>query len=145
MCDELTNKLRCGYDGGDCCKQNKDSTLCRDCTCHIDFDPQVQAGVLEQNGARIYSVRKKTNFMAQKVVRDLANEETCHALCLDMLPDIDSWVWESSLNNTCTCTKYDSCHARCETLPFTDKDNIKIRTHKDVKYILTGMTIKCGN
>ena len=34
-CDDVANIEDCGYDLNDCCKMEKDRTLCSNCTCHI--------------------------------------------------------------------------------------------------------------
>ncbi len=35
VCDEVTNRERCFYDGGDCCLESykKDTKFCQDCSC----------------------------------------------------------------------------------------------------------------
>ncbi len=33
VCDEITNHYRCLYDGGDCCKEDRDEKYCQNCTC----------------------------------------------------------------------------------------------------------------
>ncbi len=35
VCDEATNLEACNFDGGDCCLDNKDITLCKQCSCKL--------------------------------------------------------------------------------------------------------------
>ena len=38
ICDELTNTKRCIYDGGDCCKADKLTHMCKMCLCKMEVD-----------------------------------------------------------------------------------------------------------
>ena len=35
VCDDVANTEMCLFDGGDCCLQNIDTSLCLDCTCKL--------------------------------------------------------------------------------------------------------------
>ena len=37
FCDDEINNEFCNYDGGDCCDQNLDRSMCTDCFCHIEY------------------------------------------------------------------------------------------------------------
>ena len=37
FCDDEVNNEFCNYDGGDCCDQYLDRTMCTDCFCHIEY------------------------------------------------------------------------------------------------------------
>ena len=37
FCDDEVNNEFCHYDGGDCCDQNLDRSMCTDCFCHIEY------------------------------------------------------------------------------------------------------------
>ncbi len=40
VCDEPANIAKCLYDGGDCCKEHKDRTLCLECDCILDINKE---------------------------------------------------------------------------------------------------------
>ena len=37
FCDDELNNILCNYDGGDCCDQYLDRSMCTDCFCHIEY------------------------------------------------------------------------------------------------------------
>ena len=37
-CDDFTNNVKCDYDGGDCCGNNKNTNYCIDCECKTSED-----------------------------------------------------------------------------------------------------------
>ena len=39
FCDDEVNNEFCNYDGGDCCNQYLDRSMCTDCFCHIEYFP----------------------------------------------------------------------------------------------------------
>ena len=39
FCDDELNNILCNYDGGDCCNQYLDRSMCTDCFCHIEYFP----------------------------------------------------------------------------------------------------------
>ena len=41
-CDDVNNTPECDYDGGDCCKYDKNTKYCSDCHCHGCGSPSLQ-------------------------------------------------------------------------------------------------------
>ncbi len=114
VCDEITNTERCVYDGGDCCLEDKQTHICRKCTCHMDFDESKLNVELDDFEAAIYSSDDIGRFLIVKHVVDVASKMTCSALCFDAMKngrvEIDSILYfQSSVSRNCSCASFESC------------------------------------
>ncbi len=149
-CNDVTNVPRCLYDGGDCCLENKKTSLCTNCTCILDVDRKSLNRKLKTLGARLYTVKKSDNFLPVKTVKGVASEAVCQILCLDIVTSgqaVDSWMFYPGTkggDHTCVCTLLNTCYYSCVTRPLTDVDNPKLLGQSYRKYILTNKTVSCG-
>ncbi len=82
VCDDPSNIAKCFYDGGDCCLENKDTTLCRNCTCilHVDHDD-----LNRQFGELKIKPLKPNAFdtISGVEVENVISLTVCAVLCLD--------------------------------------------------------------
>ncbi len=121
VCDEVTNIAKCLYDGGDCCKVDKNTDICQKCTCIMSVDMAELAQTLASKEARTYVgvsdgdiSDQDSKFELVDFVEDVITAEVCSQLCISLRDDvnaIDSWIYRTGSNGsmTCECTKFLSC------------------------------------
>ncbi len=112
VCDEATNVARCLYDGGDCCKENKDEGLCRDCKCIMAIDQQKledQFRALDIKPVKNpeYLETIITAIHGWKVeVKNVVSSHVCSVLCLDhkKADELNTWQYLTTDNERiCKC------------------------------------------
>ncbi len=107
VCDEATNIAKCLYDGGDCCRENKDKTLCSDCKCILtvnlwelikDFDDKKVKPV--ENPENLKRVIDKWTVE----VANVDSNQVCAVLCLDhkMAAELNAWHYLANVR-ICRC------------------------------------------
>ncbi len=108
VCDEITNRKRCLYDGGDCCLANKSIELCKVCTCKLGVDERQMLDLFRDQN--VHELREASEFEAatQSIaleVTEVLNVHVCSVLCTDTdLEDrINSWHYAKT-TRTCKCT-----------------------------------------
>ncbi len=103
VCDEATNTELCLYDGGDCCLDAKDTTLCRNCSCILTVDPDV---VESQFAALDIKPHKNSVSIDNRIVQveDVISAPVCAVLCLDhdLAENINSWIYRK-IEKICEC------------------------------------------
>ncbi len=107
VCDELTNTEQCLYDGGDCCLEVKQTSLCRFCTCQKKVD-LVQ---LEQDFSNlgVKQLKKSVDFESLityqvKRVIDVQDQFVCFLVCQDSNGEEESNSWKFEFDSkSCTC------------------------------------------
>ncbi len=111
VCDEVVNIARCHYDGGDCCKENKDRGLCRDCSCILvinqqDLGDQFKAleikPVANPQDLEIAVGYKKNGW--EVYVENVVSVEVCGVLCLDHknADELNAWHYQID-DQICKC------------------------------------------
>ena len=142
VCDDVTNVARCLFDGGDCCKKNKDTHLCLDCTCILSVDETLEK--LKQNQVKVFTDDRRFNkFVSQKTVDKVQSEEVCAEVCLDEdLANVDSWSYNAK-DKICTCTTFEDCYQNCQVKRIHDhrqENSTSLLTF----YLKLAKSIHCG-
>ncbi len=110
VCDEVANIERCLYDGGDCCKENKDKDLCRDCQCILFIDQEnVESQFNELDIKPVSNTQDLETAIARKggwtiYVENVLNVQVCTVLCLDhkKAEELNAWRYHAN-NQSCKC------------------------------------------
>ncbi len=109
VCDETANNAKCLFDGGDCCKENKDKALCRDCNCILKVDQdnlQSQFEALEIKP--VESPDMLATFIGDNqwtvVVDNVVSVGVCTVLCLEhnKADEINAWQYVAN-KRVCRC------------------------------------------
>ena len=108
VCDEATNFEECLFDGGDCCLEQKNDELCRNCTCKITIDLSFIKSRFEEEDVQKFAHGGQFRQFVQlraKMVEDVENVNTCSMLCLhdDLDGEINSWLFNLT-SRVCKCT-----------------------------------------
>ena len=148
MCDELTNIELCLYDGGDCCLEGKDTTLCQNCSCML----LVKSDDLQEDFETfdIQPFEYATDFF--KVignwtveVEEVLSGPVCAVLCLDheKHDQINAWHYDKE-NLFCTCGWVES--SKCpEYLVRTNWTLMALDlTREEDSFVQLGKTVPCG-
>ena len=108
VCDEITNTERCLYDGGDCCKEDKSTDLCKVCTCKMVIKTNFLNERVHKLAVKMYQKKENLHLMQItyiKNVSDVISLDVCHMICLD--EDLDGSVNAWSLfkeHSLCSCS-----------------------------------------
>ncbi len=112
VCDEATNTEECLFDGGDCCLEFKDRTLCQNCSCILSVEPKkLYQQFLDweikplKNPLAFDDVMDKAIMMVQEVV----SGQVCAVFCLDPQrgDGINAWQYDKD-RQTCQCSWIES-------------------------------------
>ena len=151
VCDEATNMERCLYDGGDCCLENKDTLMCKVCTCKLKVDN----GLLD-NGFKELEVKQLkhsddfdsivTTVVAK--VDQMLSQEVCSVLCLlehDKRDQINAWHYNKG-RRQCQCAWIESIY--CNVIEKNlDQSVMDVQTSvfdSTSAFIQMNKTIPCG-
>ncbi len=129
VCDEATNNARCLFDGGNCCLEFKDETLCKDCSCILPVEPLKIKSLFDQrqvkpliNNAKDYFDNVAIGKWTVKV-EDVVSSPVCATLCLDHTPKADylnAWLYDQqSLVCKCAWLEAASCPETYSHLDWT--------------------------
>ncbi len=150
VCDEVTNIQRCLYDGGDCCiaKPNKDRTMCKDCSCILDFDREWYSERSKQTGVVTYikdpDIFDKIVWRIVKEVEDVVMDEVCIMLCLDNELDSEVNGWKYSYRSlTCTCAWLEPIKD-CDYLSYLSGVNGSSASVASVASVQRNKILRCG-
>ncbi len=148
VCDELTNVERCLFDGGDCCRQNKTSTLCKVCTCKIKFDDSELTQDLKKHNTNL--VKNPVPYISssviseEKLIEDVQSKDTCSVLCLEKELEnrVNSWVFHIS-NKTCICLWIENtfCESEDSLVPVNSQQSLQWQVFL---YVQLDKLIACG-
>ncbi len=102
VCDEKSNIAKCLYDGGDCCLENKDRTLCRKCICFMDVDHDELKGQFLELEIKPVEDPDNVNVNWTIEVEEVDSAQVCAALCLehDNADTLNSWHYKEWI---CKC------------------------------------------
>ncbi len=114
VCDDPSNIPKCFYDGGDCCKENKNTDLCRECKCIIDVDFENMYETFGELQIKpVWDSEKfhaliETSWSVIKV-DDVISGQVCAALCLEheMADEFNAWHYHVN-DEICNCGWVDS-------------------------------------
>ncbi len=155
VCDEASNIEKCLYDGGDCCLENKDRTLCRKCICFMDVDEDELKEKFEEleikpvndpDSLKTLIVDNNRNSLVE--VEDVSSVLVCSALCLEHEKSGELNVWHYEVENqTCRCGWVGStlCPSKMANLNWimTDVADLKIDT-VGIGFLQLRKTVPCG-
>ncbi len=111
VCDEVANVAKCLYDGGDCCKENKDKGLCRNCTCVLKIDHEdlvkkfktLDIKPVEDVDKLQTAIDISSNGWTVEV-EDVLSVQVCTTLCLEHeeVDKLNAWHYNVS-DSKCKC------------------------------------------
>ncbi len=132
-CDEVTNNARCLFDGGDCCLQDKVTSLCQNCTCIVDINKVDLNRKLKSQMVKALTsgLDIGTKFEARKTIADVLSRDVCLTLCFQEQEEaVDSIIYKPD-NDTCTCAFFSGCYLDCQVKSLANSNsNILIMTAK---------------
>ncbi len=108
VCDEVTNNPTCLFDGGDCCLELKDTTLCQNCSCIMHVEPKkLHQKFIELEIKPLVNPHEFESAIGRWTVKveDVISAQVCAVLCLehDKADHINAWhFWENG-RRTCGC------------------------------------------
>ena len=127
VCDEITNNARCLFDGRDCCRQDKITRLCQNCTCILKYNQTDLNMRLKENRVQIYIGPEESGdnnlFDIFHTVEEVASKWICYTICLELKPLANSWTFNKTNNNTCICSALNGCYRK--------HDLMSIQEYKD--------------
>ncbi len=148
VCDEAANNARCLYDGGDCCKEFKDKTLCRDCECIKKVDEEnlrrqfddLQVKPVEDPG-RLASAIGSNGWIVE--VEEVVSVKVCAEVCLEHEKAALLNAWHYLANaRICRCGWVHSAHCpeKMAKASWTQDKNL---SHYNA-YVQLEKTVSCG-
>ncbi len=142
VCDETANIEKCLFDGGDCCKENKDIGLCRNCTCILSVDRKELED--QMNGLAVRPVEDPMAIENEAwtiEVEDVASVQVCTIVCLDheKNDELNAWLYIKD-ERVCKCGWVEStfCPEKIVIVDWTWKDN------QSMAFIQLNQTVSCG-
>ena len=154
VCDEATNTAICVYDGGDCCRQDKDTSMCKNCTCRLKVDEPKIDSLFEQHGVSLLKEPTAFNAMIGEnlvvKVQDVLSVAVCTVLCLDHNKDkekVNAWHF-SGISRTCRCAWIESTACIGEgDLQFDTQIPFTVQSHfaTVAAYVQMNKMIPCSN
>ena len=111
VCDETANTAKCLYDGGDCCEENKDKVLCRDCKCilsvdHDDVRAQFQESQVKpvQDLDGLFHAIRDSNDGWTVEVEHVVSMQVCTVLCFEheKADELNAWHYIAN-QKICRC------------------------------------------
>ncbi len=108
VCDDPSNIDKCLYDGGDCCLENKDRTLCRECACILEIDHDELKEKFKVLQVNKVGASNDVNGYLQSTqtiqVEDVVSADVCAVLCLEHETSNDINIWQYKVNEEiCKC------------------------------------------
>ncbi len=99
VCDDASNIAICLYDGGDCCKENKDKTLCGKCACMLDIDHEELANKFTTLEIKPVEDPAKLAVQIEEwtvEVEDVVSWNVCAVLCLNHpgANELNTWHYQ---------------------------------------------------
>ncbi len=150
VCDDESNTERCVFDGGDCCLENKDTSMCTSCKCELAVD---QARLEQQyKELRVGQLREDVNFAKITVYGGLVtvdlviNEQVCAVLCLSHInaDKLNAWYFKKN-KKQCQCGWVES--STCIENNVLEKTSLEESSpfQREIGYVQMGKTVACGN
>ncbi len=153
VCDDSSNTAECLFDGGDCCKPHKVRTLCLNCTCILEVDPEKL-----RDDFRAWEIRPVDNDESLQTaigdlggwtleVEDVISLKVCTVLCLDHKKADELNAWHYLVNKEiCRCgwVESESCPEKMT------KDDWKWENTTDLDFVggnafvQLAKTVPCG-
>ncbi len=151
VCDDPSNIARCLYDGGDCCLENKDRTLCKYCTCILEVDHEE---LMEKFDELTIKPSENPESLDNAIgsswtveVEDVITSQVCTVLCLDhkRVDELNAWHYES-INRICRCGWVESnlCPETMVVHNWTFDNTVQLLTSSDNVYVQLEKTVPCS-
>ncbi len=175
ICDESVNSEECEFDGGDCCRQEKSTPSCSDCTCKLTTDREQIAKDFESesvfvmpatNGKGLFTKQEVTEVVTIKEVQSV---DVCSRICMDsgtsslvngwrILTNVDTnewrdfvnaWTYQGS-NGLCTCLTILKSFCPLENSSHDSGDEPTLlpaanSLNSNLTYVQLTKIIPCGN
>ncbi len=152
VCDEATNHDVCLFDGGDCCLEFKDTTLCKECSCilSVDFD-KLHAQFHNMSIKALLDLGPQMDYIFNTNtalrVSDVVSKHVCAVLCLDHenSGEFNAWQYNNALGS-CNCGWLGSHQCLEKTVDNSDSwlndGSLKNMPH-DHMYVQLKKTVPC--
>ncbi len=150
VCDDTSNTAKCFFDGGDCCKENKDRGLCRNCACILsinqtEFEERLTASKVKPFGDPEKLNLSFGNSWWQFEVEDVTTMEVCTVVCLDhkLADEINAWHYQID-KKICRCgwIESSSCPEKKVIDNWTWDSNVGLMESQ--AFIQLNKTVPCG-
>ncbi len=155
VCDETANTAKCLYDGGDCCKENKDKFLCRNCVCMLKIDHGEQLKQFNALEVTPFADAKSLDTAIGNKgwtveVEDVVSLPVCAQLCLDheIANELNAWHYRVN-ERICNCgwVESRSCPEKMVISDWTWKylENSTVEDNMGYNaFIQLNKTVSCG-
>ncbi len=146
VCDEATNNLECQFDGGDCCLEHKDTSLCQNCDCILAVDQNwLDSQFMDLDIQPLLDSVQFDNVVDENVltVKDVVSAHGCAMLCLqtDEAEGINAWSYKENLR-VCHCSWIES--ASCPENVVKETNTEVNATDKIQAFVQLAKTIPCS-
>ncbi len=156
VCDEVTNTERCLFDGGDCCLEHKDKSICQNCSCILAVDRNELK--LEFELWQVQPLQDQTmDFFVNVAIEDLTmtvqdvvSGEVCAILCMkesDKADNFNAWHYDNvSLSCQCGWIESTTCPDIFVQTSWTDMEpENDLNNPAGVSFVQLAKTIPCSN
>ena len=148
VCDETANNAKCLFDGGDCCKENKDKGLCRNCTCILSIDQENFDSQLNALNVRPIKDPEQLNTKIETrgwtvVVEDVTSVQVCSVVCLEhkKMDELNAWLYEIN-ERICKCGWIES--SLCPEEMAINDWTWEGQTMENKAFVVQNKTVSCG-
>ncbi len=103
ICDDAANNEACFFDGGDCCLETKESSLCYICLCKLAVPMDDLVEKYEHLGVQKLNNPDKLNTwwpQTLKTIPLVISFEVCSLLCID---NANAWEYNKENDHSCIC------------------------------------------
>ncbi len=147
VCDEVTNNKKCLFDGGDCCLEIKDTTLCQNCSCILTVEPKK----LHQTFSELQIKPPNKPGKIDKAIEDwtvkvddVISGQVCAVFCLDSEKGdtVNAWQYQENKRG-CKCGWIKSTICP-EDLVQTDWKLDSVRNLTQSPFIMLERTLPCS-
>ena len=112
VCDEATNTEICLFDGGDCCLEIKDRSLCRDCSCNLTVDmEELKLQFTDFDIKPLYNPTDFDQLTFKEIIKveEVISGPVCAVFCLKSERDdtVNAWRYDES-EQLCQCSWVES-------------------------------------
>ncbi len=147
VCDDASNIAKCLFDGGDCCKENKDKTLCGACTCNLTVNQvelvgqfkDLQIKPLIQGGSNLDPLQNMVE------VQDVVSTKVCAKICLEhqKANELNAWHFKANLG-ICHCGWIHSAACPEKMMMENWRFDVTSGLPNDTTFVQLAKTVSCG-
>ncbi len=152
VCDEGTNIELCLFDGGDCCLEGKDTTLCQNCSCILSVDEsQLEQDFDQLNIQPLVDPMKFFDVIGNWSVKveDVVTGPVCSVLCLEpkKKDQINAWHYDKR-ERFCSCGWVESTRCPEDLVIMAEEKDLDMSalsmTRQFDAFLQLGKTVPCG-